>query len=146
MSDGEYTTQLHIDATPGEVFPYLTDATLIVQWMGDWANLDPTVGGRFVVDINGVPIRGHYLTVDPPNRVVFTWGTPGHDRMPPDSTTVEITLHEDGGGTLVELVHRQLPDQDLPQHGIGWGHFLERLASAASGTSPGPDPWATTTT
>lgn len=143
MSNGEYSTELRIEATPEEVFPYLTDAALIVQWMGDWADLEPTVKGRFVVDINGIPIRGHYLTVDPPSRVVFTWGTPGNDRMPPDSTTVEITLHEDRGGTLIELVHRDLPAEDLPQHGIGWGHFLERLAKAASGTEPGPDPWAT---
>ena len=143
MSNGDYTTELRIEATPDEVFPYLTDSALIVQWMGDWADLDPRIGGRFVVDINGIPIRGHYLTVDPPSRVVFTWGTPGHDRMPPESTTVEITLREDRGGTLVELVHRQLPAEDLPQHGIGWRHFLERLANAASGTDPGPDPWAT---
>ncbi len=54
----EYSTELRIEATPAEVFPYLTDASLIVQWMGDWADLDATVGGRFVIDINGVPIRG----------------------------------------------------------------------------------------
>lgn len=66
--------------------------------------------------------------------------------MPPESTAVEITLREERGGTLVELVHRQLPAEDLPQHGIGWGHFLERLAIAASGTDPGPDPWAAHTT
>ena len=146
MSNGEYTTELRIDATPEEVFPYLTDAALIIQWMGDWADLEPTVGGRFVVDINGIPIRGRYLSVDPPSRVVFTWGTPGHDRMPPESTTVEIILREDGGGTLLQLIHRDLPAEDLPQHGIGWGHFLERLTKAASGTDPGPDPWATHTT
>jgi uncharacterized protein YndB with AHSA1/START domain len=112
MSIGEYTTQLRIDATPAEVFPYLTDAALIVQWMGDWADVDPTVGGRFVLDINGIPIRSRYITVDPPSRLVFTWGTPGSDRMPPGSTTVEITLHEDRGGTLIELVHRQLQAEE----------------------------------
>lgn len=142
MSSGEYTTQLRIDATPAEVFPYLTDATLITEWMGDWADLDPTVGGRFVVDINGIPIRGHYLDIDPPHRVVFSWGTPGNDRMPPESTTVEITLRYDDGATVVELIHRHLPAEDLPQHGIGWGHFLTRLAEAATGRDPGPDPWA----
>ena len=142
MTIGEYTTELRIEATPEEVFPYLTDASLIVRWMGDWADLDPTAGGRFVVDINGIPIRGRYLTIERPHRVVFSWGTPGNDRMPPESTTVEITLRQAGDGTVLELVHRQLPDEDLPQHGIGWGHFLDRLATAAAGADPGPDPWA----
>jgi uncharacterized protein YndB with AHSA1/START domain len=143
MNTGEYSTMLRIDATPDDVFPYLTDASLIVQWMGDWADLDPTVGGRFVLDINGIAVRGRYLTVEPPHRVVFTWGTPGNDRMPPESTTVEITLHEDGDATIVELVHRQLPDEDLPQHSIGWDHFIPRLVLAASGINPGADPRAT---
>ena len=26
-------------------------------------------------------------------------------------------------------------------HATGWNHFLPRLALAAAGTGPGPDPW-----
>src|SRR5262245_6344042 len=142
MSDGEYTTQVRISARPEDVFPYLTDSALMLRWMGDWAELEPTIGGRFVVDINGVPIRGRYLAINPPNRVVFSWGSPGNDRVPPESTTVEIVLRPDGNDTVVELVHRDLPPEELPQHGVGWGHFLGRLQVAASGGDPGPDPWA----
>ena len=142
MSDGEYASQVRIGAAPEEVFPYLTDAVLMLRWMGDWAELDPRVGGQFVVDINGVPIRGRYLHVEPPHRVVFSWGSPGSDRVPPESTTVEITLRADGDDTIVELAHRGLPDEELPQHGVGWGHFLARLQVAAAGGDPGPDPWA----
>jgi uncharacterized protein YndB with AHSA1/START domain len=32
-----FTTSLRIDARPADVFAYLTDAALIVRWMGDWA-------------------------------------------------------------------------------------------------------------
>jgi uncharacterized protein YndB with AHSA1/START domain len=143
VSADEYTTQVRISASPDEVFPYLTDSTLMLRWMGDWADLDPSAGGRFVVDINGVPIRGRYLTVEPPHRVVFSWGAAGNDGLPPESTIVEITLRWDGDETVLELVHRQLPVDELPQHGVGWTHFLERLAVAAAGGDPGPDPWAT---
>jgi uncharacterized protein YndB with AHSA1/START domain len=139
----EYSTSLHIDAEPAMVFPYLTDPTLMTRWMGDWADLDPTAGGRFVVDITGVPIRGHYLEIEPPHRLVFSWGAAGNDLLRPDSTTVEITLRPDGTGTLLELVHRGLPPEEQPQHGIGWTHFLKRLAIAGTGHDPGPDPWAT---
>ena len=142
MTTGEYSMAIRIEATPSEVFPYLTDSAMMLRWMGDWAELDPTVGGRFVVDINGVPIRGRYLAIDPPYRVVFSWGTAGDERMPAESTTVEITLRADGDATVLDLVHMQLPEDQLPQHGVGWGHFLARLAVAASGGDPGADPWA----
>jgi uncharacterized protein YndB with AHSA1/START domain len=142
VTDTEYSTSLRIEADPAAVFPYLTHPDLIVSWMGDWADLDPVAGGRFVVDINGIPIRGRYLVVEPPHRVVFSWGAAGNDALPPQSTTVEITLRADGTGTILELVHRDLPIEEQPKHAVGWGHFLERLAIAAPGRDPGPDPWA----
>jgi uncharacterized protein YndB with AHSA1/START domain len=142
MSTDEYRTEIRIDAGPADVFPFLVDAELMVRWMGDWADLDPVTDGRFVVDINGVPIRGRYLEIDPPHRVVFSWGAAGNEHIPPESTTVEITLRADGDVTVVELVHRQLPPDQLAQHGIGWGHFLDRLKIASAGGDPGPDPWA----
>jgi uncharacterized protein YndB with AHSA1/START domain len=142
MSDDTFTTTVRIAASPAEVFPYLTDPDLVVRWMGDWADLQPKPGGTLALDINGVPIRGEYVVVDPPRRLVFTWGAAGHDVLTPGSTTVEILLRADGDGTLLELAHRDLPPEELPQHGIGWGHFLARLVLAATGRDPGPDPWA----
>lgn len=47
----------------------------MVSWMGERADLQPTAGGAFAVDVNGVPFRGHYLEVDPPRRVVISWGS-----------------------------------------------------------------------
>jgi uncharacterized protein YndB with AHSA1/START domain len=140
--DDAYTTSVRIDASAAEVFPYLTDPDLMIRWMGDWADLQPNPGGTLAIDINGVPIRGEYLVVEPPHRVVFSWGAAGSDVLAPGSTTVEIVLRPDGAGTVLELVHRDLPPEELAQHGIGWGHFLDRLVVAASGGQPGPDPWA----
>lgn len=142
VSDDAFTTSVRIGATPDEVFPYLTDPELIVRWMGDWAELRPAPGGVFALDINGVPVRGEYVVIDAPHRLVLTWGIAGHDTMPPGSTTVEIVLRPDAGGTVVELAHRGLPSEEVPQHGMGWSHFLARLAITASGGDPGPDPWA----
>jgi uncharacterized protein YndB with AHSA1/START domain len=142
MSDDTYTTAVRIEASPAEVFPYLIDAELVVRWMGDWAELEPNAGGKLAIDINGVPIRGEYLIVDPPHRVVFSWGVAGSDVLAPGSTTVEIVLRPDGDGTVLELAHRDLPPEQLAQHDTGWRHFLERLVVAAAGGDPGPDPWA----
>lgn len=141
MTDA-YSTSIRIDASPADVFPYLVDAGLIVRWMGDWAELDARPGGELVLDINGVPIRGEYLVVEPPHRLVFTWGVAGSPTLPPGLTTVEIQLVPDGEGTLLTLVHRDLPPEEAPQHDIGWVHFLARLAVAGTGGNPGSDPWA----
>ena len=118
------------------MFDYLVDAEQIVRWMGDWAELDPTPGGKLALDINGVPIRGEFLVVEPPHRVVFTWGAAGSDTLGPGSTTVEIRLRADGDATVLDLTHRDLPPAELDQHGIGWGHFLARLAVAGTGADP----------
>ncbi len=144
MTADTYTTTMRIAASPAEVFPYLTEADLMRRWMGEWADLHPHPGGAFTVDINGVPIRGRYVVVEPPHRVVFTWGAAGNDVLPPGSTTVEITLRPDGHETVLELAHRDLPPDEVPQHDVGWHHFLDRLAVAATGRDAGPDPWAST--
>jgi uncharacterized protein YndB with AHSA1/START domain len=142
MSDGLFRTSVRIEASPDEVFPYFTDPVLLTQWMGEHADLDARQGGAYHVDITGVPIRGAFLELQPPRRLVFSWGVAGNDAFPPASTTVEITLTADGPSTVLELVHRDLPPEELPEHDTGWGHFLERLAIAAGGGDPGPDPWA----
>jgi uncharacterized protein YndB with AHSA1/START domain len=126
----QYTTSIRIEAKPDEVFPYLTDASLMVRWMGDWADLDAEPGGAFAVDIDGTPVRGEYRVVEPPTRVVFSWGVPGNDVIPAGSSTVEITLAPDGDGTVVQLVHRDLPPEEVAKHGVGWEHFVHRLAGA----------------
>jgi uncharacterized protein YndB with AHSA1/START domain len=134
--------QIQIAAPPDNVFPYLTNSELMLVWMGDHAVLEPEPGGQFTVDINGVPVRGRYLVVDPPHRLVLTWGHAGSDAFPPGSTTVEITLTPSQDGTLLSVEHRVLPAEQAPQHAIGWPHFLDRLAKAAAGRNPGPDPFA----
>lgn len=57
---------------------------------------------------------------------------------------MEVTFEEVVGGTLVRLVHSNLAtDESRSAHGHGWEHYFERLAVAAAGGDPGPDPWAT---
>jgi uncharacterized protein YndB with AHSA1/START domain len=86
--------------------------------------------------------RGTYLEVVPYSRIVFTWGWDGDTYgMPPGSSTVEVTLTPDGDGTHVRLVHRGLKTHDSrEQHTRGWQMYLTRLAVAATGGDPGPDP------
>ena len=77
------TATTRIAAPPYVVFPYFTDPALIITWMGERADLDPQPGGVFAVDVGTSPARGTYIAVEPPTRVVFTWGLPGNETMPP---------------------------------------------------------------
>lgn len=133
-----------IEARPEEVFVYLTDAHKYTSWMGMAAELDPRPGGVYRVTMNRDTIAvGEYLAVDPPSRVVFTWGWEGDGTVPPGSTTVEITLREDGDGTILRLRHSGFPtDEAAASHREGWAMYLERLSVAAPGGDPGLDPTA----
>jgi uncharacterized protein YndB with AHSA1/START domain len=137
------TASVHIAARPEQVFEYFIRAEAIVRWMGDYAVLDARPDGEFTLDINGVPVRGRYLEVEPPRRLLISWGHAGSDRLPPGASTVEVTLTPDADGTTVRIVHRDLPEVEATQHALGWKHFLERLVTAGAGGDPGPDPWAT---
>lgn len=123
------TVSVRIDAPPEAVFPYLVEPDLLIRWLGEWADLDGKPGGTFAVDINKTPVRGEYVEVDPPRRVVFTWGVAGKDSMPPGSTTVEVVLTPDEGATVVELFHRDLPAEDRLGHLAGWTEKLGQLVA-----------------
>jgi uncharacterized protein YndB with AHSA1/START domain len=137
----EYSTSIDIDAAPVEVFQFLTTVDGLNAWMGAHADLEPLPGGRFEVDIAGYPIRGRYLEVDPPTRVVVSWGVAGSDDLPAGSTTVAFVLTPIAGGTRLDLTHSDLPEADVAGHADGWTHFVPRLAVAASGGLCGPDNW-----
>lgn len=139
------TREIHIEAGPDVVFEYLTQSHLITRWLGISAEIDPTPGGIFRVDPNGHDeITGKFVEVVPGEKVVFTWGWEGEDRMvPAGSTTVIITLQPLDGGTLLRLEHHLLPAESLDQHEFGWNHYLARLAVASTGQDAGPDPYAT---
>ena len=108
--------------------------------MGDYALLETEPGGRFHLDIKGASVRGHYLDLEPPHRLVISWGYAGSNDLPPGATTVEVRFTADRGGTRVDLEHRDLPLADRPAHVVGWIHYLGRLQIAAPGGDPGPDP------
>ncbi len=137
----EYQASIEIDATPETVFRYLTTEAGITTWMGQHAELDPQPGGGFAVDIAGHPVRGQYLHVEPPTRVVVSWGFAGSVDLPPGASTVEFRLTALGRGTRVELTHSGLPEPALAGHVDGWTHFLPRLGVAAPGGDPGRDHW-----
>ncbi len=137
----DYATSIEIGATPAVVFDYLVTDAGMTAWMGQHAALDARPGGAFAVDIAGYPVRGEYLEVDRPHRVVISWGMAGSAELPPGASTVTFTLSPIPGGTRVDLLHTGLPAPQLEGHADGWTHFLARLSIAAAGADAGIDDW-----
>jgi uncharacterized protein YndB with AHSA1/START domain len=133
---------VHIAAQSETVFPYFTDPARYVQWMGNEAVLEPVPGGAYrVLMRERVEASGEFVEVDPPHRLVFTWGWTSDPGVPSGSTRVVLTLEAHDGGTLVVLRHDGLPDEEQrSHHGEGWRVYLGRLAQRVAGQDPGPNP------
>lgn len=138
----EHRTSIDIDAPPETIFEFLVTDSGMTTWMGQWASLDAVPGGEFAVDIGGYPARGSFLEVDPPRRVMFSWGFAGHPTLPAGSSTVSFELTAIDAGTRVEVVHTDLPEGDVAGHVEGWRHFLPRLQGAARGERLRSDYWS----
>jgi uncharacterized protein YndB with AHSA1/START domain len=129
----ELRKEIWIDAPPEAVYPFLVEPKLAVAWMGDSSWNDPRPGGLFRLDIHGHIASGEFVELDPPRRVVYTWGWEGDGQIHgPGSTTVEWQLEPEGGGTRVYLRHLGLTDEGAAAHGEGWDQFLPELARAAA--------------
>jgi uncharacterized protein YndB with AHSA1/START domain len=131
-----------IKARPATVFSFFTDRDRWLSWQGVTAEIDPRPGGVFRMNVRGDGFAsGRFVAVEPPHRIVFTWGWEGADSpVPPGSSTVEITLEADGDdGTRLTLIHSGLPLPALDMHRDGWNHYLDRLTIRAAGGDPGPE-------
>lgn len=110
-------------------------------------------------DSDGFRAAGTFVEVDPPHRIVFTWGFADdaaaqqvkHEAteastgsaMPAGSTRVTVTLDAAEGGTRITIRHDDLPNSELRDaHRVAWETYLPRLAVRAAGGDPGPDPHA----
>lgn len=135
--------EITIEAAPETVFPFFTEPEKMVRWLGLGATLDPRPGGVFRLNtFADYFVAGEYVVVEPPRRVVFTWGFedfPGdRNPLPPGASTVEVELMPQGKATVVRLHHRVSPAL-VDFHGRGWSNYLRRLDIVARGGAPGPD-------
>lgn len=153
MTQGSGTLEVErrVPGSPAEAFSYFTDSDKHARWQGISAELDPRPGGAYIVRFNEHSrVRGEFLVVDAPRRLVLSWGwetdteteyPPGAELTPACSTTVEITFVEDGDSTVVRVVHSGLPaPRAFEFTTYGWRTYLDRLEELAGGADPGADP------
>jgi len=140
---------ISIAATPQTVWEFFVDPEKLVRWMGTNAELDANPGGIYRNEvIPGHIARGEFVELDPPHRLVFTfgWEKSGEDApaVGPGASTIEVDLTPEGEGTSLRFLHRDLPNAEaVASHAQGWDHYLARLEIAGAGGDPGEDPWLT---
>lgn len=130
--------ELAIDAPPAVVFRLFTSVDGLLRWIAADAEVEPVPGGilRWTHE-NGATMAGRFIELDPPRRLVFSYGWEG-DLMglPPEASTVEIEFDERDGGTLLRLTHRGIPPDAIEDHRRGWIVFLDHLRDAAAAGPP----------
>jgi uncharacterized protein YndB with AHSA1/START domain len=139
-----------VSGSPETAFTYFTDPEKYRRWQGVDAELDPRPGGIYQVALApGVTARGEYLSVEPPHRLLLTWGVESSIGLPrslqgtpPGSTTVEFSFLPDGDGTIIRVRHMGLPTDDAGwATAVGWNTYLPRLVAILDGVEPGNDPF-----
>ena len=125
--------QRELPQTRDRVFDWLTEPDKLARWMTPQGRVeveaDARPGGRLSVVMIGEGIRiehsGHFVEVDRPRRIVFTWNSP----FTAGDSLVTIELEARGEGTALTLRHERLPDGQAESHGGGWSAMLGRLAA-----------------
>src|SRR5260370_41288862 len=85
--------EIAIDGRPERVWKLLVDRREMPRWMGEAATIDLRCGGHYRLDVTpGHAASGEFVEIDPPRRLVYTWGWEGSSAVPPGSTTVVFEL------------------------------------------------------
>jgi uncharacterized protein YndB with AHSA1/START domain len=100
-------------------------------------DIDARVGGRYTIvdrrpegakhfsgDIEHV---GEYLEIDPPRRLVFTFGVP---QFEPGFTRVTVEIAPDGDGCILTLTNDDVPAEWADSNTEGWTMILGSLETA----------------
>lgn len=129
------------------VFAAWTEAEQMQRWMGPpnftclETESDLRAGGRYRVVMRGTPpprngeapqeitsiVTGEYLEVRPPELVRYSWNPTW---APGEQSIVTLRLHEETGGTRLELVHEDFASVESANgHNNGWNGVLDKFAA-----------------
>ncbi len=126
-------------APPALLWRFWTDPAHIVRWFGPAGadqrkvEADLRVGGAWGVDFQAYGglrrVRGEYLLLDPPRRLVSTWAWLDENDVKGQESRYVLELEAEGDGARLTLTHT-LPTAELAaQHGQGWSGSMVSLAA-----------------
>ena len=140
-----FTASVDLPVGPDEAFALVTDPERLRRWTAVCATVDLRTGGSWswlVTPGQTHLAAGTVREVEPGRRLVLGWGWEGDDALPPDASTVTVTIEETHTGSRLTVEHAGLEGEQLHGHAAGWEHYLERLERLAVKGDAGPDEWA----
>lgn len=146
------TIQRLLPGSMERVWTYLTKSELRRQWLAA-GEMELKVGATFELvwrndELTSPPgqrppgmsgehrMQSRIVEVDPPRKLVFTWGTGGE---------VSFDLDPRGDQVLLTVIHRRLPDRKTMLNvSAGWHMHLDVLVARVNAREPGPfwDGWS----
>jgi uncharacterized protein YndB with AHSA1/START domain len=122
-----------IHATPQTVFRFFTDTKRWAAWWGQGSSIDPREGGAVRICYpGGTEVEGTVLGVDPPTRLIFTYGYVRGTPIPVGSSRVTIHLEEHDSGTRLNLRHEFADAAVRDEHVQGWRYQLALFSNLVS--------------
>jgi len=128
-----------IPASRERVFAAWTTPEAIKVWFGPdncrvlEVQVDLRVDGEYCFslsteDLGEIKVRGRYLEVTPPTKLIYTWRWEGNSELTVGTSLVTVEFTSAGTFTEIHLTHEQLPSiESRDDHGHGWSGALDKL-------------------
>lgn len=122
-----------IRAPRDTVFKYFTDTPRWAAWWGAGSKIDARVDGDLlIVYPGGAQVVGKVLELDPPKKIVFSYGYVKGVPIGPGESRVTIQLDAIREGTRVHLHHAFAEAGVRNQHVQGWRYQLSLFSNVVA--------------
>jgi uncharacterized protein YndB with AHSA1/START domain len=126
---------ISIHADPDIVFSFLTDSARWALWWGAGSTIDARPGGDVRIRYpDGTAVSGTVVEVQPPHRIVFTYGYVSGRPIAPGASTVTISLETEPRGTRLHLTHAMADEATRDEHVQGWRYQLALFSNIVADT------------
>ena len=119
---------VEIAASPGQLYSTYLDSKKHGAVIGSKASINPKVGGRFSAFDGG--LSGKILHLVRNEAIIQTWRSSGWSKKTPDSVLI-LTFSRNRSGAQVNMVHVNVPDNDVSGVKKGWNKFYWRRWQAS---------------
>ncbi len=122
-----------IQAPRENVFRFLTDTPRWATWWGAGSTIDARPGGALLIRLpGGTDVSGEVIEVEPPERMIFSYGFVKGEPIAPGGSRVTIRLDPHALGTQLHVTHefsRESVRDDFVQ---GWRYQLALFSNVVA--------------
>jgi uncharacterized protein YndB with AHSA1/START domain len=122
-----------IHAEPNVVFRFFEESERWASWWGAHSTIESKPHGRVLIrHAQGMDVVGEVIEVDPPKRIVFSYGFLDRKASPAGDSRVTIALEPLGQSTRLHLTHEFNDAAARDEHVQGWRFQLSLFANVVA--------------